>query len=115
LTFAFASLILWVASAGGTHPAGVPAAEKAKALPGRIQEAKEPQSAPLPARRVKSAGSKLKPTKGPSPDPLMVETPKNQDSGTINWGREATLDESVWVAQNPFFKDASPYNKSGAK
>jgi hypothetical protein len=99
-TFPFASLILLVAAACGTRPAGVPEAEKAIALPGRIQEAKEPQSAPLPARRVESAGSKLKPTKGPSPDPLMVETPKNQDSGTINWGREATLDEIMAMAKN---------------
>ncbi len=99
-TFAFASLILLVAAACGTHPAGGPEAEKAKALPGQIQEANEPQSAPLPARRVESGFSELKPTKSPSPDPLMVETPRNQGSGTIHWGREATLDEIMAMAKN---------------
>ncbi|MDM7996526.1 MAG: hypothetical protein QUT30_12695 [Acidobacteriota bacterium] len=99
-TFAFALLILLVAAACGTHPAGVAETEKALALPGRPREVKEPQSAPVPVRRVESAGSRIQPTKGPSPDPLMVETPKNQDSGTINWGREATLDEIMAMAKN---------------
>jgi hypothetical protein len=99
-TFAVASLILLVAVACGTHPAGAPEAEKTKALPGRTQEAKEPQPVPLPARRVESAGSRLKPTKSPSPDPLIDETPKDQTSNTINWGREATLDEIMAMAKS---------------
>lgn len=99
-TLAVASLTLLMAVACGTHPIGAPEAEKTKALPGQIQEAKETQSVPLPARRVESAGSRLQPAKSPPPDPLIDETPKDQTSNTINWGREATLDEIMAMAKS---------------
>lgn len=98
--FAIVSLILLLVVACTTHPADTPEAEKTSALPGRILEAKKPQSVPLPARRMESAGSKLKPAKGPSPDPSTDETQKNHASDNIDWGREAALDEIMAMAKN---------------
>ena len=100
LTFGIALLTIFLAVACGTHPAGAPEAEKAKSIPADIQKAKESPSVPLPAQRIKSAGGKVKSAISPSPHLLTGETPREDASNKIDWGREAALDEIMAMAKS---------------
>jgi hypothetical protein len=95
-----ATLILFLAAACETHPAGAPEAEKTKAAFAGIPKGKESPSVSLPGQKTESASSKVKPTKIPSPDPFAGETPKDNTSMKIDWGREATLEEIIAMAKS---------------
>jgi len=100
LTFGIALLTIFLAVACGTRPAGDPEAEKTKSIPAGIQKAKESPSVPLPAQRMKSAGGKVQSAISPSPDLLTGETPGEDASNKIDWGREATHDEIMAMAKS---------------
>jgi len=99
LIFGIALLIIFLAVACATRPAGDPEAEKTKSIPASIEKIKESPSVSLPAQRIKSAGGKVKSAIRPSPDLPTGETPREDASNKIDWGREATLDEIMAMAK----------------
>jgi len=99
-TSAIEFLILLLAVACATRPAGVPEEENTKALPVSVQKEPESKAVPLAVQRMESTGSKVKPTKRPFPDPLSGEPYGGKVVAKIDWGREATLDEIIAMAKN---------------